>query len=258
MSPILSNLLKQNPHEHPIIFLTGVKYSQMVNLLEFIYKGQVNIPQDHVEDFLEVTKDMQIEEFYLKEEEEKDGHLTNRTAYDIEDNDLLEIDIKMEPNDCSTDPLDERCYIAKENLCIKKDHITELIYEQNIIPELSQNKSTFCSPTQCPRVENHRDNFLKTKKQKMKNKNNFLDPFLHFPCDTCGKIFARRDHLKDHKDVIHGEIRYSCELCDYQATKKYHLKRHVDSVHERIRHQCNICDYKASQKTDLNRHIKTT
>ena len=48
--------------------MRGVKYKDLINILDFIYQGQVNIPQDNLEGFLSVAGDLQIKGMYKENE----------------------------------------------------------------------------------------------------------------------------------------------------------------------------------------------
>ena len=37
MSPVLRNILKQNSNQHPLIYLKGIKFEELNNLISFIY-----------------------------------------------------------------------------------------------------------------------------------------------------------------------------------------------------------------------------
>ena len=41
-SPVLRNILKMNPNQHPLIYLRRVKYKDLQNLLNFMYQGAVS------------------------------------------------------------------------------------------------------------------------------------------------------------------------------------------------------------------------
>ena len=51
-SPVFKKLLKNNPHQHPLIYLRGIKYRDLVNVREFIYQGEVSIDQRYLQDFI--------------------------------------------------------------------------------------------------------------------------------------------------------------------------------------------------------------
>merc|ERR1719186_1727934 len=59
-SPVFENILKNVSHSHPVIFLRNVDYFQILYLIKFIYKGEVHIPQQQLEEFLKIGHDMKI------------------------------------------------------------------------------------------------------------------------------------------------------------------------------------------------------
>ena len=59
-SPFFRAILKRNKHSHPLLYLKGVRYPDLVALIDFIYYGSVNIAQDDLNSFLAVAEDLQI------------------------------------------------------------------------------------------------------------------------------------------------------------------------------------------------------
>ena len=59
-SPKLRSILLSNSHPTPLIYLSGVKFSDLENILRFIYHGKVDISPDQLDSFLEVAKDLQV------------------------------------------------------------------------------------------------------------------------------------------------------------------------------------------------------
>ena len=60
-SSFFNSVFSLNQHNHPLIYLRGVKTDQMKAVLDFLYSGVVNVTEDGVEDFLEVANDLKIE-----------------------------------------------------------------------------------------------------------------------------------------------------------------------------------------------------
>ena len=54
-SLLFKNLLKENPHKRPIIYLPGVKFSHLLKIWDFLYQGEVKIDQNQLDDFLSVA-----------------------------------------------------------------------------------------------------------------------------------------------------------------------------------------------------------
>merc|ERR1712129_23422 len=59
-SPFFRSVLKKNPHQHPLLYLKGVKYEDIVSVLNFMYHGEVNVAQEELNSFLAVAEDLQV------------------------------------------------------------------------------------------------------------------------------------------------------------------------------------------------------
>ena len=59
-SPFFRGILKRNLHEHPLLYLKGVKYGDLVSVLNFMYHGEVNIAQEELNTFLNVAEELKI------------------------------------------------------------------------------------------------------------------------------------------------------------------------------------------------------
>lgn len=54
------DLFRDNPCQHPIIILRDIKYEAMVNILNFMYTGEVNIAMEHLNSFLKIAESLQV------------------------------------------------------------------------------------------------------------------------------------------------------------------------------------------------------
>ena len=59
-SPFFRSVLKKNPHQHPLLYLKGVKYEDILSVLNFMYHGEVNVAQEELNSFLAVAEDLQV------------------------------------------------------------------------------------------------------------------------------------------------------------------------------------------------------
>merc|ERR1719356_994481 len=59
-SPFFRNILRKNTHNHPLLYLKGVKYKELVSVLNFMYHGEVNVAQDDLNQFLAVAEDLRV------------------------------------------------------------------------------------------------------------------------------------------------------------------------------------------------------
>eukprot|EP00092_Neocalanus_flemingeri_P037290 GFUD01040611.1.p1 GENE.GFUD01040611.1~~GFUD01040611.1.p1 ORF type:complete len:362 (+),score=77.70 GFUD01040611.1:173-1258(+) len=59
-SPFFRNVLRRNPHQHPLLYLKGVKYNELLSVLNFMYLGEVNVAQEELNSFLAVAEDLRV------------------------------------------------------------------------------------------------------------------------------------------------------------------------------------------------------
>ena len=59
-SPFFRNILRRNPHQHPLLYLKGVKFTELQSVLTFMYHGEVNVAQEDLNSFLAVAEDLQV------------------------------------------------------------------------------------------------------------------------------------------------------------------------------------------------------
>ena len=59
-SPFFRSILRRNPHHHPLLYLKGVTYRDLTSLLNFMYRGQVNVAQEELNTFLTVAEDLKV------------------------------------------------------------------------------------------------------------------------------------------------------------------------------------------------------
>ena len=59
-SPFFLNLLKKNKHPHPLVFMRGVKYEDLVSMVDFLYSGEANVCQENLDSFLAVAEELRL------------------------------------------------------------------------------------------------------------------------------------------------------------------------------------------------------
>jgi len=59
-SPFFRNVLRRNPHQHPLLYLKNVKYTDLQAVLNFMYHGEVNVAQEELNSFLAVAEDLRV------------------------------------------------------------------------------------------------------------------------------------------------------------------------------------------------------
>ena len=71
-SPFLKRLLTNNVNPHPLIYLMGVKMTQLQQLLSYIYLGKCDLTQEQLPAFMATGKQLEIEGLHRDLEERQE------------------------------------------------------------------------------------------------------------------------------------------------------------------------------------------
>ena len=59
-SPFFQNLLKRNKHPHLLIYMRGVKFEDLLAIIDFLYFGEANVFQENLDSFLAIAEELQL------------------------------------------------------------------------------------------------------------------------------------------------------------------------------------------------------
>ena len=68
-SPFFQKLLGLNKHPHPLVFMRGMKSSDLWPILDFLYHGEANVFQESLDSFLAIAQEFQLKGLEGKGEE---------------------------------------------------------------------------------------------------------------------------------------------------------------------------------------------
>merc|ERR1712129_316002 len=60
-SPIFRSILLRNPHQHPLLYISGVQHRELQSLLTFMYLGQTEVAQQDLNSFMAVASKFKIQ-----------------------------------------------------------------------------------------------------------------------------------------------------------------------------------------------------
>ena len=294
-SPTLKNLLLNNPHPHPLIYMRGVKQQELQSILQFIYLGEARIYQDRIKEFLDVAVDLEIKELckdYVSEEA-LGQKPTDNFNHDDEFLDVtMDLDIKdlckgvvseqalgQTPTDNSShddeffnvgetriyqDRINEFLDVAVdiETKELGKDYVSEQAHGQTPIDNSNQDDSahTDRDDTEYKSVKTSStiDKLLKADSPEPDDsKDKKEDSQRLYKCKDCNTAYGSKTALNNHAKSKHLGFKLSCNQCEYQTTWQSNLKAHQESKHEGVRYSCNQCEYKATAQSNLKAHKKS-
>ena len=201
-SPVFRSMLVKNSHPSPLLYLRGVKLSQLQKILAFCYLGQAEVLQEELEEFLEVARDMGIKGLSQEDtQEQKQEHVQknrrqkkNKRSFEITTQNSTDIGSEIIISTIKTDSLKIR---ADENII---DYSTAFSLDPS---ESSENQT-------------------KTK-----------DNMIAHDCSSCGKSYSIKYALNKHVKEKHtNDYSLSCSKCDWTGVRKYLLLKQMKNAHD--------------------------
>ena len=72
-SSFFKSILRKNPHQHPLIYLSGVNSANLAYILDYIYQGEVMLYQNNLDQFLDMAQKLKISGLNQELSDEKTG-----------------------------------------------------------------------------------------------------------------------------------------------------------------------------------------
>jgi hypothetical protein len=186
-----------NKHSLPLIFLGNVKVKELKDILDFMYNGQVNIEQEHIELFMNTAEILKVKGLYIPNPEK---YLEAASEVGGNQEHPKESDAETNSSPKSTRPSSMNEMLSSAPSTVPGDH--------HFLSQDSNSKQTTndsIPTTELPSCYFTCDicfEVLKDKKLLQRHKKKHSGT--KFPCDVCGKVFNRKDTMVSHKQKIHN------------------------------------------------------
>ena len=256
-SSFFSRVLHRIIHEHPLLYLKGVKKAQLVSVLDFMYLGEVNVAQDELTSFLSVAGELQVKgltEANNSSACKPDNHsISSRAA-----NECLRLAVPpslSKPVQKSTPPVPVPTYSQQEQ-DTGLNHLLNIKEEEpaSLMPLESQNHSGIATdPNGFEFDEGSRDvgrdydtrmvevNMSAAEGNEemealvqsyLERSVDELTGRLQWLCRQCGKSHQNFGNLRDHIEAKHIEgPRLVCQLCLKSFKSSASLRMHKRRFH---------------------------
>ena len=213
-SPFFLNLLKRNKHPHPLVYMRGLKYENLLSMVDFFYRGEANVYQENLDTFLVMADELQLKGLNKREEEE----------------------VETTPKNVSN---------RQKSQGFNTTNNPNATYEEKTIQgKTAMSKNRFA--TLSPKTETAKalDNFstdlveldqevksMMTKSENIINKKNERAKL----CKVCGKegqMYAITNHIEANH--LTG-ISIPCNACDKNFHTRHALKMHNRTFHSQFK-----------------------
>jgi hypothetical protein len=203
-STFFKDILENNKHPHPLIYISGIHYKHMVSLLDFIYNGEVNVYKEELSDFLDIANELEIK---------------GMTGTDQEDKILTE-DVPLSQLIEDLPQTTSRDFHAKKDT-INLDYPKEL-FQVPYNPETLLSNDSICWPTISVTSMDYYD--LDAKILNMMEK---IDGA--WTCKECGKYDGKfKNNIKKHIENSHIEgASHPCKRCGKKFRSRFKVRRHA-------------------------------
>ena len=209
-SPFFEKLLKRNKHLHPLIFMRGLQYEDLVAVVDFLYLGEAMVFQEHLDSFLAIANELQLKGLMKDQPAEQNhpigsketppfqNHLKDETVFKKKPR----IQKSSEQGNASNDTSDVKTLALESDFV---GYLHELDERVRSMMEKSQNVISYGKDNQQKRIadrckvcgkEGHTVNIREHIEV------NHLDG-VAIPCNLCGQTFRSSRSMKSHQALWH-------------------------------------------------------
>ena len=80
-STFFRKVLRKNPHAHPLLYLKGVKFTDLQSVLNFMYHGEVNVAQEELNSFLAVAEELRVKGLTQGQQSGAPSHINSQPSH---------------------------------------------------------------------------------------------------------------------------------------------------------------------------------
>jgi len=276
-SPFFRNILRRNPHQHPLLYLKGVKYSDLQSVLNFMYHGEVNVAQEELNSFLAVAEDLRV-----KGLTQNQGGSTDRRPKSP----VIKPNITRPP-DRDLQPVVKRARPAEQprnnsnphppisNRPVDDDDIQEVVpvksEPRDPIPQspMVPPSPIFHAPSPAVSTPQPSHSLAPVDDQTLAYQDESYEDYGQYDADQSyeGSMMetgmmgqAGADGNKEYAASLVAQLEggdgFMCLICSKVSSTKGNLKKHVESMHTEDQPQnCKFCGKKFKNKNTLQNHV---
>jgi len=259
-SPFFRGVLRRNPHAHPLLYLKGVKFSDLTAVLNFMYHGEVNVAQEELNSFLAVAEELRVKGLTQNNQSGNNSSSSSKKepfsaaprpqaaaprlpdpvpppkkprpaaapTYATHDDD----DIQEVMPTVKTEPL--QAAAAAPEPYQQQEQGGQL---QQVDDGMGYDEEGYEDYGQYGAEGGYEGTLVDAdgnKGDKQLYEYIVKDGPQSHRCTVCGKVGKDRGNLRKHVENIHfpGSFTYTCKYCQQTFTSRTHLNHHVTSLHK--------------------------
>ena len=197
-SDFFKNIFSSNTHSHPMLYLDGVDSSDINLMLDYMYQGEVQIQQEHLDRFLEWANKFKLEGLMGSDVENSD-EMKNADVKHFEDN---------------------------EDWILEQPPLKNNLRNQNIAapkPRKDSSVRVIQDPSQMIDASNMD---VKQLYQELIVKEDG-----NFKCKVCERSMGHKASMERHVEMHMSGLSYECKNCAETFRSRVILMHHIQSNH---------------------------
>jgi len=268
-SPFFRSILRRNPHQHPLLYLKGVKYTDLQSVLNFMYNGEVNVAQEELNSFLAVAEELRVKGLTQNQGGSQRAKSpppvikpVHRAPIDreqpalpkrpkptpppqntyLQDDDIQEVvPVKTEPRDPQPQPLPS--YSSPSVPAPSPSHAQ---------PPPSQTHAVAPMEDSLAQYDEQYEDYGQYEDQSYGG----LDTSMGGAEGNKGKTFQDPEELFQFVGK-HAEKGYECTLCNIRFQARVTVRNHVESKHfpNMFTYTCQVCFKEMTSKNAKDTHM---
>jgi len=266
-SPFFRNILRRNPHQHPLLYLKGVKYTDLQSVLNFMYHGEVNVAQEELNSFLAVAEDLRVKGLTQNQTGGSTSSSTKRENYSRPKSPPLKTTTRPPDRDPGPPPKKYRPDPITHNT--NHSLISQTVDDdiQEVVPVKSEPRDP-APPPPAPQAHynQHQTPIQNTQalatpeeqQQTMVYQEEGYEDYGQYEVDQEyeGGAAEQEMAMDGSKGYIEVENAFHCSYCGTICKHKHTMKRHIVDQHSQSDSalQCPFCFKFYKNKNSLDKH----
>ena len=271
-SSFFKNIFINNSSQNLTLYLKDVKHNELEKLIEFLYLGECDVPEDDLASFIATGKDLKIKGLLDEESDNKDiieqnglkseDEAVNEESYD--DNSFeTETDFtNTDAPEVFLEPLLKEDLIKSKPIRTKKSNISkqktwkEKTWKEKCVTNTGA-PDVFVKPllkeeiNESKPLSTNNSNILTQKSWKEKCVENGISA-----CFVCTLEFTSKGKLQSHNILVHEtKIKLSPGETKDQLQPLQKVKRETPNIG--VEYKCNQCEFTVERRQTLRDHKKT-
>ena len=206
-SPFFQRILKGIKHNHPLVYMKGMKSDDLTAIVDFLYYGEANVYQENLDSFLAIAEELQLKGLEGSKDQQgsyEEEQLKPKEKYKTDSNSSTLITQKIVKETTHDLNITGSTTLALPKTSVSSASLQELDETVKSMMETSEN-------------------MIQVGKEKRRAK----------ICKVCGKEGDQKD-IKRHIESYHLEgVSIPCSLCDKILKSRRALSEHMSRNHKK-------------------------